>query len=39
LCVYWYSFYNVQSTIYHLQFVRAASPRSQIVNRKLSNSK
>lgn len=29
-------FYNVQSTIYHLQFVRAASPRSQIVNRKLS---
>ena len=33
------SFYNVQSTIYHLQFVRAASPRSQIVNRKLSNSK
>ena len=37
--VYWYSFYNVQSTIYHLQFVRAASPRSQIVNRKLSNSK
>ncbi len=29
----------VQSTIYHLQFVRAASPRSQIVNRKLSNSK
>ena len=33
------SFYNVQSTIYDLQFVRAASPRSQIVNRKLSNSK